>query len=226
MPVPQQPGQSFPLGASLIDGGANFSLFSRSATGVELLLFDRVDDHVPARVIRFDPYLNRTYHYWHAFIAGVSAGQIYGYRVEGPSAPDRGLRFDSAKLLLDPYGRGVAVPKQYDREAAKRPGDNTAIAMKSVVVDPAAYDWEGDLPLRRPASHTVIYEMHVRGFTRHANSGLDEKTRGTYAGLIQKIPYLQQLGITAVELLPIHQFDANRRQRFPEIATRRKPGPW
>jgi isoamylase len=208
MPVPQQPGQSFPLGASLIDGGANFSLFSRSATGVELLLFDRVDDHVPARVIRFDPYLNRTYHYWHAFIAGVSAGQIYGYRVEGPSAPDRGLRFDSAKLLLDPYGRGVAVPKQYDREAAKRPGDNTATAMKSVVVDSAAYDWEEDLPLRRPAARTVIYEMHVGGFTRHPNSELDENTRGTYAGLIRKIPYLQQLGITAVELLPVHQFDA------------------
>jgi isoamylase len=149
MAVPQQPRQSFPLGASLIHGGANFSLFSRRATGVELLLFDRVDDHVPARVIQFDPYLNRTFHYWHAFVAGVSSGQRYGYRVERPSALDRGSRFDSAKLLLDPYGRGVVVPRQCDREAAKRPGDSTATAMKSVVVDPEAYEWEGDLPLAR-----------------------------------------------------------------------------
>jgi glycogen operon protein len=123
-------------------------------------------------------------------------------------APERGLRFDSAKVLLDPYGRGVVVPKGCDREAARREGDNAATAMKSVVVEVSAYDWEGDVPLRRPASRTVIYEMHVRGFTRHPSSGVGEKTRGTYAGLVEKIPYLQQLGITAVELLPVFQFDA------------------
>ena len=130
-------------------------------------------------------------------------GQIYGYRVEGPSAPASGLRFDSTKVLLDPYGRGVVVPKDYDREAARRAGDNAATAMKSVVVDPGDYDWEGDVPLGRPSARTIIYEMHVRGFTRHPSSGVGEKTRGTYAGLIEKIPYLQQLGITAVELLPV-----------------------
>ena len=100
------------------------------------------------------------------------------------------------------------VPKSYDRQAATEPGDNAATAMKSVVVDPSAYDWEGDEPLRRPSAQTIIYEMHVRGFTRHPNSGVGEKTRGTYAGLIEKIPYLQELGITAVELLPVFQFDA------------------
>jgi isoamylase len=200
-------GQSSPLGATLVDGGVNFSLCSRTASGVELLLFDRQDDAKPARGVRLDPVANRTYHYWHAFVPGVKAGQIYGYRVDGPAAPERGLRFDSAKVLLDPYGRGVVVPKNYDRQAAMRPGDTTATAMKSVVVDSSAYDWEGDVPLCRPAARTVIYEMHVRGFTRNSNSGVAETKRGTYAGLIEKIPYLQQLGITAVELLPVHQFD-------------------
>ena len=186
----------------------NFSLFSRTASGVELLFFDREDDAIPSHAVRIDPAANRTYHYWHVFVPGVRPGHIYGYRVEGPAAPEGGLRFDSTKVLLDPYGRAVVVPKNYDREAAKRPGDNRATAMKSVVVDPGAYDWEGDMPLCRPAARTVIYETHVRGFTRHPSSGVGEKTRGTYAGLIEKIPYLQQLGITAVELLPVHQFDA------------------
>jgi glycogen operon protein len=201
-------GQSSPLGAAVTDGGANFSLYSRSAAGVALLLFDREDDARPARVVPLDPVANRTYHYWHAFVPGVGPGQLYGYRVQGPPAPANGLRFDPAKVLLDPYGRAVVVPKNYTREAARLEGDNAATAMKSVVVDPASYDWEGDVPLCRPASRTVIYEMHVRGFTRHPSSGVGEKTRGTYAGLVEKVPYLQQLGVTAVELLPVFQFDA------------------
>ena len=140
-------------------------------------------------------------------VPGLTAGQLYGYRVEGPSDPASGMRFDAIKLLLDPYGRGVAVPDGYRRTAASRPGENCATAMKSVVVDPLAYDWEGDKPLQRPSTRTIVYEMHLRGFTRHPSSGVDEKIRGTYAGLIEKIPYLQQLGITAVELLPVFQFD-------------------
>jgi isoamylase len=197
----------YPIGASVADGGVNFCLFSRSADGVELLLFDRDDDPRPARVIRVGPVANRTYHYWHTFVPGVRPGQLYGYRVHGPHDPANGLRFDPAKVLLDPYGRGVVVPKGYNRAAAHGPGDNAATAMKSVVVDPGAYDWEGDLPLRRPSARTVIYEMHVRGFTRHPSSGLREEVRGTYAALIEKIPYLKDLGITAVELLPVHAFD-------------------
>jgi glycogen operon protein len=174
---------------------------------MELLLFDGVDDARPARVVPIDP-AARTYHYWHVFVPGVTPGQIYGYRAAGPSDPARGLRFDPAKVLLDPYGRGVIVPSAYGRAAATGTGDNTAAAMKSVVVDADAYDWEGDAPPRRPSSRTIVYEMHVRGFTRHPSSGVGEGTRGTYAGLIEKIPYLQQLGITAVELLPVFQFDA------------------
>jgi glycogen operon protein len=205
--TPATPGRPSPIGATVVDGGVNFSLFSRTAAGVVLQLFDREDDGRPARVVGLDPVANRTYHYWHAFVPGVRAGQIYGYRVHGPSDPAKGLRFDAAKLVLDPYGRGVVVPRNYTPESARRPGDNAATAMKSVVVDSKAYDWEGDAPLRRPSSRTVIYEMHVRGFTRHPNSGLKETIRGTYAGLAEKIPYLKDLGITAVELLPIHAYD-------------------
>jgi isoamylase len=201
-------GRSSPLGATIFPGGANFTLFSRSGSGVELLLFDREDDASPARVIPFDPVTSLTYHYWHVFVPGVQAGQLYGYRIHGPSDPANGMRFDSSKVLLDPYGRGVVVPKTYSRWAAGREGDNTAMAMKSVVVDCRAYDWEGDKPLCRPSARTIIYEMHVRGFTRHPSSGLSHRTRGTYAGLIEKIPYLQELGITAVELMPVFQFDA------------------
>ncbi|MFG0254435.1 MAG: glycogen debranching protein, partial [Rhodopirellula sp. JB053] len=108
----------------------------------------------------------------------------------------------------DPYGRACSVPPGYSRDAAQQPGDNTSTAMKSVVVDPGVYDWEDDAPPQRPASQTIIYEMHVRGFTRNPNSGIDESKRGTYAGLIEKLPYLVDLGITAVELLPVFQFDA------------------
>jgi isoamylase len=192
---------------ALAKAGVNFSVFSRHATGVQLLLFDRVDDARPSRVVRLDPSVNRTYYYWHVFVPNVQPGQLYGYRVEGPFEPSSGMRFDPAKLLLDPYGRGVMVPRTYGRDAAQHPGDNTGTAMKSVVVDVSAYDWEGDAPLQRPSSRTIVYEMHVGGFTRHASSGLTDKARGTFAGLIEKIPYLQQLGITAVELLPVFQFD-------------------
>ncbi len=113
-------GQSSPLGATVVNGGVNFSIFSRNATGVELLFFERDEDARPARTIRLDPVTNRTYHYWHVFVAGVRAGQIYGYRVEGLSDFARGMRFDPSKVLIDPYGRGIVVPKNYDRYAAAR----------------------------------------------------------------------------------------------------------
>jgi isoamylase len=203
-----QAGQSHPLGATVVSGGVNFSIFSRGASSVELLFFDRVEDGRPVRVIQIDPADNRTYHYWHSFVPDVQPGQIYGFRVHGPFDPASGLRFDPSKLLLDPYGRATAVPKNYNRAAAASAGDNASTAMKSVVVDPRAYDWEGDKPLRRPSARTIIYELHVRGFTVHTSSGINEKTRGTYAGLIEKIPYLHDLGISAVELLPVFQFDA------------------
>jgi isoamylase len=201
-------GRSWPLGATVVEGGVNFSLYSRTASAVELLLFDREDDPRASRSVRIDPGTSRSYHYWHTFVPGIAPGQIYAYRVDGPCAPERGLRFDFSKVLLDPYGRAVVVPKGDSRQAACHPGDNSATAMKNVVVDSRVYDWEGDTPLRRPSASSIIYETHARGFTQHPSSGVDRKYRGTYAGLIEKIPYLQQLGITAVELLPVFQFDA------------------
>src|SRR5574341_1485743 len=144
----QTTGNSSPLGATVVHGGVNFSLYSREATGVELLFFDRPDDRKAARVIVLDPASNRTYHYWHVFVPGVQPGQIYGYRVRGPYDPGQGTRFDHNKVLLDPCGRGVVVPKQYSRVAASQEGNNAATAMKSVVVDSSSYDWEGDVPLK------------------------------------------------------------------------------
>jgi glycogen operon protein len=195
------------LGATVHPDGVNFSVFSKNATGLELLFFDDANDAAPTRTVSLDQRTHRTHHYWHVFVPGVKAGQVYGYRAHGPFEPDRGLRFDGTKLLLDPYGLAVAVPEAYNRGAARRPGNNAASAMKSVVVAPGAYDWEEDRPLQRPFAESVIYELHVRGFTRHESSGVEPGKRGTYAGLVEKIPYLKDLGVTAVELLPTFQFD-------------------
>jgi len=206
---PTSTGQSAPLGPTVYSNGVNFSVFSRSASRLELLFFDREDDALPARVIEIDPYANRTYHYWHVFVPNTPSGQIYAYRAHGPFEPEHGLRFDPKKALLDPYGRGVIVPKNYNRESARRPGDNLATAMKSVVIDASSYDWQSDEPPHIPTAQTIVYEMHLKGFTQHPNSGLTDELRGTYAGLIKKIGYLKDLGVTAVELLPIFQFDAS-----------------
>ena len=200
-------GKSFPLGATLAPGGTNFSVFAKHSTAAQLLLFDDADAPQPSRVIDLDPRVNRTYHYWHVFVPEVTAGQIYAYRVAGPFNPQRGLRFDADKVLLDPYGKCIARPAGRGREAARRPEDNAATALKSVVVDTSAYDWDGDAPLGRAFAKTIIYEMHVAGFTRHPNSGVAPAKRGTYAGLIEKIPYLRDLGVSAVELLPVFAFD-------------------
>jgi len=200
-------GRSSPLGPTVYSSGVNFSLYSRDALRIDLLFFDREDDSRPSRTICLDPVLNRTTHYWHAFVPSVQPGQLYGFRAYGSYDPPRGLRFDATKVLLDPYGRGVVVPKGYSREAAQEKGDNAGTAMKSVVVDPSSYDWEGDLPINRPITHTIVYEMHVKGFTASPNSGVSEANRGSFRGLIEKIPYLQDLGISAVELLPVFQFD-------------------
>src|SRR5262245_40181845 len=200
-------GTSAPLGATVHPDGVNFSVFSKRATSIELLLYDREDSPEPSRIIALDPNTHRSYHYWHVFVPNLAVGQIYAYRAKGPFEPQRGHRFDGDKILLDPYGLAVTVPDTYDRNAASRRGSNSATAMKSVVADVSAYDWQGDVPLQRPYTETIIYELHVRGFTRNPNSKVAPELRGTYAGLIEKIPYLQALGITAVELLPVFQFD-------------------
>ncbi|MBD2481737.1 glycogen debranching protein GlgX [Planktothrix sp. FACHB-1365] len=200
-------GQSFPLGATVYPKGVNFCVFSKNCLAIELLLFDSPDAAVPTHIIPFDPKRNKTFYYWHIFVTGVKPGQIYGYRVYGLFEPELGYRFDPDKLLLDPYAKAIVNTENYSRVAASVPGNNFAQALKGVVVDNSTYDWEGDKPLELPYSQTIIYELHVGGFTRNPNSGISPEKRGTYAGLIEKIPYLKDLGITAVELLPIHQFD-------------------
>ncbi len=182
-------GRSYPIGATIYPDGVNFSLYSKNSTGVELVLFDDAGDPQPTRVIHLDPRTNRTFNYWHVFVAGLGAGQVYAFRVHGSNDPARGCALTAEKVLIDPYGRGVVVPKGYSRDAARLPGDNCATAMKSVVIDTRSYDWEGDTPPKHPFGETIIYEMHVRGFTRHTNSGVAVHKRGTYAGLVEKIPY-------------------------------------
>ena len=200
-------GHTYPLGATVYPDGVNFCLYSKNARLVELLIFDTPDDKTPQRVIKLDPRLNRTANYWHIFVPDLKPGQLYAYRAHGPNDPQRGLRYDGQKVLLDPYARGVSCWHNYDREAAKRPGDNCAHALKGVIVDNRTYDWEDDIHPQVSYETSVIYEMHVGGFTRHESAGLAENLRGTFAGLIEKIPYLKSLGITAVELMPIQQFD-------------------
>ena len=201
------PGESFPLGATVKPTGVNFCIFSQNAEAIELLLFDTANAAQPAQIIKLDPILNKTYYYWHVFVPGIKAGQVYAYRAYGQFAPARGDRFGNTKVLLDPYARAVVNAENYDRTAASSPGDNCAQALKAAVVDPSTYDWEGDRHPRTPYATSVIYELHVGGFTSHPNSGVSPEKRGTYAGLISKIPYLKELGITAVELLPVHHFD-------------------
>ncbi len=200
-------GRSYPLGATVFPDGVNFSVFSKNCQSVELLLFDDPNADRPSAVIPLDPQKNQTFYYWHVFVQGIGSGQLYGYRVFGDHKPHEGMYFDGWKVLLDPYARAVIASDNYRREAAVNKGDNCKYAMKSIVVDSKLYDWEGDEPLRYPYKKSVIYELHVGGFTRNQNSGLSKHLRGTFAGLIKKIPYLKSLGITAVELLPIQQFD-------------------
>lgn len=171
-------------------------MWSRTAAGLELLLFDDVDDAQPARVIPLDRRRNRTANYWHVSVPNIAPGQLYAWRVS-----------DTSNVLLDPYGVAVAVPKAYGRMAGTLPQRDSRAAMKSVVADLQSYDWERDVPLGRPFARTVIYELHVRGFTAHPSSGLAPGLAGTYAGLTAKVPYLRSLGITAVELMPVLAFD-------------------
>ena len=190
-----------------MNDGVNFSVYANQADALELLLFDGADSATPARVIRLDPLTRPDRSLLACLCPRPAAGPDLRLPRRRTQMPEHGLRYDPDKVLLDPYGRAVAMPASYSREAASRPGDNAATAMKSVVVDTGSYDWEGDRPLQRPFAKTIVYELHVAGFTRDPNSGVAPAKRGTYAGLIEKIPYLQDLGVTAVELLPVYHFD-------------------
>jgi isoamylase len=200
---PVEAGSPHPLGATPSPLGVNFSLASSNATGVDLLLFSARDSLEPFQTIRFDPYVNKTFHFWHAFVRGLGPGVHYAYRVDG-RFDSAGQRFNRNKVLIDPYARGNS-DSLWDRGSACTPEDNLRTSMRSVVIDPSGYDWEGDTPLNRPMAESIIYEAHVRGFTQSPTSCV--RHPGTFTGLIEKIPYLKDLGITTVELLPIFDFD-------------------
>ncbi len=201
---PVSPGVAYPLGVTVYPEGVNFSLFSEGATGIELLLFNEHDDPEPFQIIRLDPTLHKTFHLWHVFLEGLQPGMHYAYRVDGPYNPGEGHRFDRNKVLIDLYSKGNNKAL-WKRGKACIPGDNLDSSIRCVVIDVEDYDWEGDCPINRPMNETIIYEMHVRGFTQSPTSRV--RHSGTFAGVIEKIPYLQELGITAVELLPIFEFD-------------------
>ena len=194
-------GHPHPFGVSLLADGVNFAVFSRHAETVTLVLF-RPGDLEPLVEFPLDPELNRTGDVWHIGLQGLVAGFEYGYRVAGDPANSSPLhRFDDSRVLLDPYAKALSGPslwRQASRQAA-REGN-----WRSLLVD-ESFDWEMDRPLNRHLADSVIYEMHVRGFTRHASSAVQHP--GTFRGVVEKIPYLKELGVTAVELLPVTEFD-------------------
>lgn len=203
-------GSYFPQGATPAEGGVNFALYSRYAEGVDLLLFDHPLDSTPAEIIHIN---NRTRFIWHCFVEGAAPGQLYAYRVRGPYQPQNGMRFNPNRLLIDPYARAITDkfvpgPWHLGYDPSSPLGDfsfnelnNAGMAPKCIVIDDR-FDWEGDVSLRVPLGETVIYEVHLKGLTAHVSSGV--KYPGTYLGVIEKIPYLKSLGITAVEFLPLH----------------------
>ncbi|MFC4332732.1 glycogen debranching protein GlgX [Streptomyces andamanensis] len=198
-------GRPQPLGSTVVDGGVNFSVFSEHATRVDLLLFDKCDDPQPSRTIHLHPDKHRSFHFWHCHVAGIGAGQVYAYRMDGPRDTKRtGARFDHRKVLLDPYAR-ANINSRWNRTLAIGLQDNVETCMRSLVVDLDDYDWEGDQPLRTPMEDTVIYEMHVRGLTASPTSRA--AAPGTFSAVVEKIPHLKRLGVTAVELLPVFDFD-------------------
>ncbi|MGO9743924.1 MAG: glycogen debranching protein GlgX [Roseiarcus sp.] len=198
-------GRPHPLGPTVRADGVNFSLFSQNATGLELLLFDGEYAKQPFQTIKLDPRVHKTFGFWHVFVEGLKPGALYAYRVDGPGNLAGGHRFDKQKVAIDPYARGHSAAL-WNRGAACLPGDNVEKAMRSVVIDASDYDWEGDEPLNIPIKDLIIYETHVGGFTRSPTSGVESP--GTFAGIVAKIPYLQNLGVNAIELLPIFSFDA------------------
>jgi len=199
-------GEPYPLGATATKGGVNFSLFAQHASSVELLLFRHFADPAPLQSITLHPVLNKTFHYWHVFVEGVGHGLLYAYRLDGPNDLAQGFRYNSNKILIDPYSRGVVYGRSWRRDRACDSSENCECAMKSLVVDTDIYDWEGVEAPDHHLSDCIIYETHVRGFTRHPSSGVGHP--GTFSGLVEKIPHLKELGINCVELMPIHQFDS------------------
>lgn len=199
------PGSRFPFGVTRDSEGVNFSIWGLRSTGAQLLLFAHAASREPFQVITLDPLKNRTYSHWHVYVYGLPAGTLYAWKIDGPNNGGRsGHRFDGRKALTDPWALAVS-DRLWDRQRAIGPGDNSDASIRAIVPEADHYDWEGDQPIRRPPEQSVIYEMHVGGFTRHRSSGVAHP--GSFSGVIEKIPYLQALGVTDVELMPVMAFD-------------------
>ncbi|MCG6862968.1 MAG: glycogen debranching protein GlgX [Chromatiaceae bacterium] len=198
------PGDWDQGGATIRSKGVNFCVFTRYAERVELLLFESADSKSPFQTVFLDPRINRTFFFWHVLVKGLPVGTYYCWRADGPSdTKESGCRYDRDKVLIDPWATTVD-DRLWDRGVACGPGDNIAASMRSqVVVDD--YDWEGDEPRYVPLHDAVIYELHVGGFSRHSSSGALHP--GTFEAIVEKIPYLRDLGITHVELMPVMAFD-------------------
>jgi glycogen operon protein len=204
-------GSPWPFGAQWVEAeeAFNFALFSRHATAVTLLLHDERDPATPVLEFRLRHPENKTGIIWHCRVPASEVGSatLYAYRVEGPRDPERGHRFDPEKILLDPYAPSVFFPPEYSREACARPGPTGGRAPLGRLPARKAVPPETGQGPRHGIGQAVIYELHVKGFTARANSGVTPARRGTFAGLVEKIPYIKDLGVTIVELLPVHQFD-------------------
>ena len=205
-----QEGSPSPLGVTWVEDEAayNFALYSKSATAVTLLLYSEIDLPTPTYEYRLDPLANKSGRIWHCRLqrSAIADARYYGYQVVGPNKREQGYRFDRQKVLLDPYTRCVCFPTQFSREAASLPGSNSGKAPLGLISTEPRPDWVGDVAPTH-TSDLVIYELHVRGFTRRHNSAVTPAHRGTFLGVIEKIPYLKQLGVTAVELMPVMQQD-------------------
>ena len=199
-------GSPWPLGSSLTTRGVNFVLAAPEADRIELLLYDSGNDRSPERVIELDGRRHRSGDYWHVEVEGLGEGCCYGYRVFGPLAPG-GHGFSPSKVLLDPTARAISGWDVYDRVLATGPSPNAHACLKAVVCERDLFDFQAHPRPRNSWQRTVIYELHVGGFTRREDAGVAVAHRGTYLGLIEKLPYLKELGITAVELLPVFCFD-------------------
>jgi isoamylase len=196
-------GSCRPFGATLQADGVNFAVFARHAHAVSLVLF-REGREEPVAELALDPVLHKTGDVWHVFVHGLSSDYLYGYRVEGPNTPKSGHRFNSSVVVLDPYARAISGNSRWGQHDSPLGQPNSRLTRRSRIVD-VGFDWQGDAPPRTPMANTIVYELHVRGFTRHPSSGVDHP--GTYLGLIEKIPYLKSLGVTAVQLMPVFEFD-------------------
>jgi len=217
-PYPVTTGHRHPAGATASADGTNFCIFSRHATAVQLILYEKPDSSSPFQIIDLDPEKNRSFFFWHVFVEGMTGQEkiSYTWKVDGPDNDDPGSRFDPSVELLDPWAKAITDElwqKRFKRDSNDSNDSNGLTSMRAMVLPEDSYNWEGDEPLQQASEEEIIYELHVGGFTHHPSSEVAHP--GTFSGVIEKIAYLQDLGVTAVELMPVMAFDA---QDLPENA--------